>query len=109
MRMIDRDLLVGAVQPIVLCQQFKPVRLLTASYGADQSLTRSILPDFPLGVSSSLVSTMLVLEQFTVHSHGLNDTLLDGVRLRPHHQCVVKIQVPESRLCCLHNVPLPDA
>src|SRR5262245_44901721 len=68
-RMIERDLLVGAIQPIVFGKQFEPVRLSTSPNCANKGLARAIPLDLSLGIPGSLVSAMLVLEQFAVHAN----------------------------------------
>ncbi len=104
MRIIDRNLLIGAIQPVVLCKHFQAVCLLTSPYSADQGFAGAIVSNFPLGVSGSLVSAMLVLEQFAIHPHTLKDTFLDGMRVRFDSQRILKVEVPKSPRNGLYHV-----
>lgn len=78
------------------CGMGSTVCLLTSSYRADQGFAGAIVPDFPLSVSGSLVSAMLVFEEFAIHPHRLKDTFLDSVCVGSHSQCISKVEVPKS-------------
>jgi hypothetical protein len=101
---IECDLLIGTVEPIVLCKQYQAIRLLASPNGADQRLSWPILANFPLGVPSSLISTMLVFEKFPIYPDRFEDSLLDGSRHGRQPQSVLQVQIAQPLLNSTNNL-----
>ena len=107
--MIDGNLLVGAIESLMGCEQLESIGLLPSTYGANEGFSMTVLPDFTLCIAGGLTSSMLMFEKFAVNADGLFDTTFHSSGVRPQPQSSVKIQIPNATFYCGNNIKVTIA
>lgn len=59
--MIDGNLLVRAIEPLMRCEHLETIGLFPSTYGSNKGFAMAVLPDFSFGVAGCLVSSVLML------------------------------------------------